>query len=339
MTAGVLASKRTVFSYRVPLRVPVRIAGVERSHATGYLLREEAAGQVRWANAAPLDGYSRETVAETGEALRACAAGRMAWSDAAARYASVRWAMAGWSMHGWAPAEGRIPLARLIPGGTPHTVSGEVDAALQEGYRAVKIKVGGRPLDEDINLARTVIDRLPEDAKVRFDANRAWSLDQAVCFARAVLSDRLDYVEEPLADSSGYPGFEQQTETPWALDESLVHVPHLREQGPWQRLVAYVLKPSLIGGLTDLLPLVEEARRHGRRVVVSAMYESGIGIVHAATLAAAVAPGEAAGLDTYGALAADVLGQGLDISGGMLRVPALAELDRWMDTTRLEPWS
>lgn len=336
MTAGAVASKRTVYAYRVPLRVPVRIAGTERSHATGFLLREEVAGQVRWANAAPLDGYSRETVAETGEALRACMAGRMAWSNAAARYASVRWAVAGWSMHGWAPAEGIIPLARLITGGTAQAVLEDAGAALRAGYRVLKIKVGARLPEEDMALGRALIDSLPAGVKVRFDANRAWSVEQAVRFARAVASDRLDYLEEPLADPSGYLDFEQQTEVPWALDESLVHVPELRE-GPWQRLVAYVLKPSLIGGLTDLLPLVEEARRLGRRTVVSAMYESGVGIVHAATLAAAIAPGEAAGLDTYGALAADVLVPGLDIAGGNLRVPALDELERRVDLNRLEP--
>ncbi len=329
---------RAVFTYQLPLLKPVRIAGVERSHVSGFLLREETGGTVRWSNAAPLDGYSRESRADVGDALRACVAGRISWSDVAGRHASVRWAMSGWSMHGWAPAEGFIPLARLISGGTPHAVLEELADAVRDGYRVVKIKVGGRLLEEDMALAREVIDQLPVGVKVRFDANRAWSVEQAVRFAHAATSDRLDYLEEPLADPSGYPAFEQQTETPWALDESLVQVPTLRD-GPWQRLVAYVLKPSLIGGLTDLLPLVEEARRLGRRTVVSAMYESGIGIIHAATLAAAIAPAEAAGLDTYGALAADVLVPGLDVAGGKMRVPPLAELARRVDLNRLESWT
>jgi len=338
MRTGETAVDRSVFSYRLPLHHPVRIAGIERTHAVGFLLREEVAGQVRWANAAPLDGYSRESVRETGDALRSCVAGRIPLSDVAERYASVRWAMAGWSMHGWAPAESSIPLARLITGGTVDSIVDQVAAAQRDGYRVVKIKVGGRVFDDDLLVARTVMREAPSGIKVRFDANRAWPVDQAVRFARAVASDRLDYVEEPLADPSGYAAFEDQSETPWALDESLVHVPDLCRE-PWRRLVAYVLKPSLIGGLTDLLPLVEEARRFGRRIVVSALYESGVGIVHAAALAAAVAPQEAAGLDTYGTLASDVLGQALEVAGGNLRVPHLADLDRRVDRNRLELWS
>lgn len=74
----------------------------------------------------------------------------------------------------------------------------EVDQKLDEGFRAMKLRTGNRPLDDDLRRVRAVLDRLPKDAVLMLDAVQSWTVPEAL---DAV--DRLDglpitWLEDPL---------------------------------------------------------------------------------------------------------------------------------------------
>lgn len=77
-----------------------------------------------------------------------------------------------------------------------------VARARAAGYRAFKVKVGFG-LEKDTGGLRTVASGLASGERLFTDANQAWTLDQALGFARAVEGLPLGWLEEPLpADAS-----------------------------------------------------------------------------------------------------------------------------------------
>lgn len=144
------------------------------------------------------------------------------------------------------PSDREVAVAALLPRG--HDV-----ADLPAGLHAVKVKVG-----DDVSAVASVRDRFP-DAELRVDANGAWTVVPAL--------DRYEvaFVEEPLRD----PQFLSTVALPVALDETLRERPELMTE-PWLRVA--VFKPELAP------PRFDEARAHGKRVIVSACYPTDLGL-------------------------------------------------------------
>jgi L-fuconate dehydratase len=68
--------------------------------------------------------------------------------------------------------------------------------AYQEGWRAMKMKVGG-PIEDDIRRARIIREEIGPDALLMMDANQVWDVDEAIA-AMAVLKEVDPYwIEEP----------------------------------------------------------------------------------------------------------------------------------------------
>ena len=165
-----------------------------------------------------------------------------------------------------------------------------------EGYRTVKLKVGGRTVAGDLRLVRELGEMLGDSISLRLDANRAWGYEEAAEFVRA--APRFEYVEEPLSDPARLPHLAGEFSVPVALDESLVGM-EPEELGEHRYARAVVLKPTLLGGISRTLRTAERALRLGMKPVISSAYESGVGTAALVALAAGI--GEhpvAAGLDT-----------------------------------------
>jgi O-succinylbenzoate synthase len=123
---------------------------------------------------------------------------------------------------------------------------------------------------------------------------------------------------------------------PVALDESLVGI-RPEELGEHRYARAFVLKPTLIGGISRTLLVAELALRLGVTPVVSSAYESGVGTAALIALAAGIGDHEIpAGLDTYRWLAADVLETTLGLPAPSVGVRETAEASCTIDYRRLK---
>ena len=203
------------------------------------------------------------------------------------------------------------------------------------GYGSIKLKVGTRTVAEDVDLFRALGEELGEDISLRLDANRAWDYEEAAEFVGGTAGVRFEYVEEPLADPWRLPELVGEFGVPVALDESLVGMEPEKVEETFA--VAFVLKPTLLGGISRTLRIAGWALRLGVTPVVSSAYESGVGMAALVALAAGIGDSPVpAGLDTYRAMAEDVLETPPNLPAPEVDVRETAEASRTIDVRRLE---
>ncbi|QWC18274.1 dipeptide epimerase [Halorubrum sp. 2020YC2] len=184
--------------------------------------------------------------------------------------------------------------------------------AVEAGHSVLKIKLG---TDRDRELIDAVRDAAP-DARLRVDANEAWTPKEAVAKS-AWLADRdVEFVEQPVSadDPEGLRYVYERSELPIAADESCVtaaDVPAIAD-----RCDVANLKLMKTGGLLEARRLIAAARAHGLEVMCGCMVESNASIAAAAQLAPLL---DYADIDGSLLLAEDPY-EGVDLTDGAIRL-------------------
>ncbi|MBI4305540.1 MAG: mandelate racemase/muconate lactonizing enzyme family protein [Chloroflexi bacterium] len=98
----------------------------------------------------------------------------------------------------------------------------EMEKNIELGARAVKMKVGGAPINEDIERVRVVRETVGPDVKVMVDANNAYRHYEAIEFARKAEKYDLFWFEEPVEpdDYAGQAAITHATTIPIAAGEN-----------------------------------------------------------------------------------------------------------------------
>ena len=354
-----------LFHYSLPFSQPLVLKGATLRHREGLLLRLTGDdGSEGWGESAPLPGFSGESLDEAAAQLHRLAEpmrGREAtddWVNPDGDFSrgldridpapSVRFGfeLAVWNLYaassGMALPElmtprprARVPVNGLLSGSSGEVLE-EAGRMRDAGYRSIKLKVGGRIVAEDIVLVRALGEEIGDGVSLRLDANRAWDYQEAAEFLRGAEGTSFEYIEEPLADPARLPELVRDFGVPVALDESLVGVGP-EELGEHRYARAFVLKPTLLGGISRTLRLAELALSLGVTPVVSSTYESGVGTAALVALAAGIGDQEIpAGLDPYRRLAGDVLETTLDLPAPGVGVRETAEASHRVDFRRLK---
>ncbi len=336
-----------IFRYDLPLKRPLVLRDCICSSRSGLLLRvENSAGAAAFGDAAPLPGFSRENLDETlqraihlakalegatlPERLELVTDHFERWLLPFHPVASLKFAIQS-AVLALLAHEHEIPAFDLAPHprrtsipingllwGAREAVLERAEALFYAGYTTLKLKVGQQTLDEDAETVRKVSALCGERCSLRLDANRAWDQPTALAFARAIEGCPLAYIEEPLRNPAHLIDFAGRSGLPVALDETILeHGEYNLEK--WRGAVAAVLKPTLLGGFEITMYLARKAMNLGMTPVVSASFESAVGIIALANLASYINEGDvAAGLDTYDWFVSDVLDAPLPVENGRL---------------------
>lgn len=334
-----------LYRYRLPLTRTLILRNQPHIYREGLLLSLTSdSGQTGWGEIAPLPGHSRETLQE----VQAQAAGLLnrlvnrsvpsSLPAISSEYKnelvellpSVRCGLEAAWLHLHAEAEGRaiqfregtshnaVPLNGLLAGNETAMLERAM-LLVNQGYRAIKLKLGQRTLDDDIALTFRIYARLNGQTTLRLDANRSWTFVQAVAFGKAVEQLSIEYIEEPLQDASRLPELAGEWHLPIALDETLVAA-NPSDIQPFAGLKAFVLKPTLLGGFGRALEFVQRARKLGALAVVSSTFESSIGLSMLAHFASQVSPETPCGLDTSEWFKENLLERPLEIVSGHMQL-------------------
>jgi O-succinylbenzoate synthase len=308
----------TLYRYTLPFTRPIATRHGLLTERTGVLVRDGHA----WGEAAPWPGLSTESVGEAEGELQSWRECQDSGRDFAPQFSSVAFAVESVGRVTDPAHPTAIPINALL---SDEPLEAALAAVRSTGFGTVKIKVGRQTIRADAERVIEAHRQLGPSIKLRLDANRAWSLADALDFAKRIAGVPLEYIEEPLQNPAELPAFHERSGLPVALDESLLEQP-LEIFCTWRGVRAVVIKPTILGGLRAAERLASQATGLGWLPVFSAVYESGIGIRALAHLAARCgAPGVAMGFDTYRCLADDVLHPRLTIRNGVLD---LAEADR-----------
>lgn len=100
----------------------------------------------------------------------------------------------------------------------------EMRSYVDLGYRTVKVKIGGAPIDEDLRRIEAVLDVLPEGCDLAVDANGRFDLEEALAYADALSAYPLRWYEEagdPL-DYAALARLAERYEGPLATGENLL---------------------------------------------------------------------------------------------------------------------
>jgi O-succinylbenzoate synthase len=358
---GMKLARFDLYRYSLPFSRPLPLGGITRFQREGILLRLSGDdGSEGWGETAPLPGFSVESQSEAASQLRRLAGSMVGrevkedWVDPYGEFGreldrvapSVRFGfeLAVWNLY--APSSGRtlpevvtpfpravVPVNGLLAG-SPAEVLVEARRKSDAGYRSIKLKIGTRTVAEDVALVRALGEGLGEDISLRLDANRLWDYEEAAEFVRGTAGVRFEYVEEPLADPERLPDFVGEFGVPVALDESLVGMEPEKLEA---FAVAFVLKPTLLGGISRTLRAAGRAHRLGVTPVISSAYESGVGTAALVALAAGIGDRPvAAGLDTYRMMAEDVLEMPLNLPAPSVGVRETEDASRTIDVRNLE---
>ena len=116
----------------------------------------------------------------------------------------------------------KIPLAGVVPFGTPEEAVNLAAIWYSQGYRTVRLKIG-MGLREDLAVVRAVREAYGEELQIRVDANQAYTPAEAVRVIRALEPYGLEFVEQPTAwhDLEGNAFVASSVTTPVMLHESL----------------------------------------------------------------------------------------------------------------------
>ena len=78
-------------------------------------------------------------------------------------------------------------------------LAAEMVRHVENGYRAVKMKVGRLPIPEDVERVRAVREAIGPNVDLLVDANDAWTAPEAIRFGRAAEQYDLYWLEEPVS--------------------------------------------------------------------------------------------------------------------------------------------
>ena len=240
-----------------------------------------------------------------------------------------------------------MPLWRMLRGETsapvrcnatlaadsPHELAAEAAAWRERGFETFKLKLG---LGDDGERARAVREAVGSEARLRVDANGAWSADQAVAVLNEIEPLGIELVEQPTATVREMAAVAAATPIPIAADESVTSAKEATKAVRAGACRFATVKLSKVGGIGPAAAIAAELP-----VYLSSALDGPVGIAAAAHAAQALYrdredPGLAHGLATQELFAGTIASVACELREGFLHLPEGPGLGVEIDEQALE---
>lgn len=301
-----------LYRYRVPFKKPFVTGAGTFQYREGLILRHHASGNDIVSEAAPLPGFSRESLqqAETHllsfkQQIDSFFARKFtpdeltSWIHSRSLYPSVDFGLSslGLSILSIRQQQPVHSILNLTPTETlkVNAVIGESDEAsfmsqarklIKKGFSVIKCKVtadtGHLP-----NSLKTLANECP-GILYRLDANRSWPANSVSELSSRFRNLSVEYIEEPCAVESieQFDAVAGDCSLPVAADETLVEL-GLEKVIKFTKSVPYfIIKPTLHGNLMELFATLCSRYHLENRVIFTSALESAVGTRMIASAAA-----------------------------------------------------
>ncbi len=185
----------------------------------------------------------------------------------------------------------RIPVAVEIAGGSPDDMANECLKYMKQNVRAFKPKIGSIP-EEDADRLRVIRDAVGPDISMRADANRGYSVAEAIRLCR--LANKydvgLELLEQPVEawDLPGMAEVRRSVDIPIEADESCFTVHDARAIVRAEAADVLNIKIGKAGGLSRAMEISRIAGEAGLQCVLGTGFGMGVKIAAKLQLAAAI---------------------------------------------------
>ncbi len=183
-----------------------------------------------------------------------------------------------------------LPLWKLLGGfsGEARAYAGGIDLQLgpeelveqtrcnlQQGFRAIKIKIGRANLSEDVERVRAVRQCIGPDMPLMVDANMRYSVEQAISAARKFREFDVYWFEEPTIpdDYKGMARIASEGGLPIAAGENLHTIYEFRHTIEDAKVAFPEPDVSNIGGITNWMRVAKLAYAHNLPVTSHGVHE------------------------------------------------------------------
>ena len=225
-----------------------------------------------------------------------------------------------------------VGVNATLPSLGPDAAAEAARQSVESGFVTLKVKAGAeRETEVLVERVRAIRAAVGPDARLRLDVNGAWDLATATDRLEAIERFDIEFVEQPLAvhDVEGMAELRRRVRVPIAADEAASSVRDVRDLLEAEAADVIVVKPARVGGPDAVTDIAAMAAARGVPVVVSTLFETGIGIAAALAMAGRL-PDVATprwpdrldhGLATAGLLEHDLLVRSLIVEDGRMRPP------------------
>lgn len=223
------------------------------------------------------------------------------------------------------PPKAQVAVNAVINAAEREAARMAAQAARENGFSCIKLKVGmAISMEEELARIAAVREAIGPTVQLRLDANEAWTLPEALILLSRCVPYNVQYIEQPVRAEHLHEMriLRNSTPIPIAADEAVSSPTSARHILDNHAADVLIIKPQHAGGLYAGQQIVREAAQRGVQCVITSTLESGIGVVAALHLAAAMPEVTlACGLSTLPLLSENLLTDELPIIHGFLSVP------------------
>ncbi len=294
---------------QIPLATPYHLSAVygTLTHCDVIILRIVLAnGCVGWGEADPgglkFDGYTLETACQAMSELAPSLLGQNVadWVEQGRGRENLGAAAAAvdvacydalgqarrqpvWQLLG-EQRRNEIPSLWPTSSGTAEEDLGVIEKYYLRGFQTYMLKMGDRPIEDEITRTLNVLNGKPEDVIIMVDANQGWSRDQAKEYVQACDDLPVILVEQPLVadDLAGLNQLRGQTQLPISVDETILRPDQVDEIIGEDAADVFSIKISKNGGLANSQAIANSVEMAGKRILMNSMIE--LGVTQAASL-------------------------------------------------------
>ncbi len=171
----------------------------------------------------------------------------------------------------WLKIEERSEQELIVPiGGTDQgEIESELETLFQSGFSTFKVKVG-KDVPSDIKRANTILKVLDGRGSIRLDANRAYSVDDAITFVNGITRSGVDLFEQPCDADAWDDNAEvaRNSPIPLMLDEPICTLRDIERAAGIDNVKYCKVKLKRFGSLNALAEGIELIHRNNMLAVL-----------------------------------------------------------------------
>ena len=183
----------------------------------------------------------------------------------------------------------KVALAFVMSSGTAEEVGDEGRSLVKAGFKALKLKVGTKSIEEDLEMVGALREAVGNDIKIMTDTNGGWNYFQALRFLKKAARYDLFLAEQPIPwwDIDGLARLRRKVDVPIFADEAAAELNDLFKLMQRDAVDGFFLKVPKAGGILKSQKWITIAKAAGYMVMCGCMINSGLGAAVEAHLLAA----------------------------------------------------